>query len=86
MISNIRDCLALITESLKVKENDDDRKDGGNNDEKRLETKRILVVGFQVFCSCPFQRLAFFKPWPMREANSVITILGFTFTKSSGSA
>lgn len=48
--------------------------------------KCILVVGFQVVCSCLFQRLAFFILWPMREANSVSTILGFTSTKSSGSA
>lgn len=32
------------------------------------------------------QWLAFLKPWPMRQANSVSTIFGFTSTRSSGRA
>lgn len=54
-------------------------------------SQRRLIAGvirrlFIDNLGCIFQRLAFFKPWPMRQANNVRTILGFTSTKSSGSA
>lgn len=47
---------------------------------------KIAEIKCVFFWFVLLQGCAFFSPWPMRQANSVRTIFGFTSTKSSGRA